>query len=127
MVVQDSIAVVTEYLEKVLNSKTVIGESQQFGDVTLIPVADVTFGFGGGGGEGNAKDNSGTGAGGGAAARVSAKAVIVIKGGEVSVLHLAKGSAMEKIMEALPGLLKNVNVKMNKGEGEAKKEAQQEA
>lgn len=124
MVVRESIAVVTEYLEKALTSKTVIGEAQQFGDVTLIPVADVTFGFGGGGGEGSAKDNSGNGAGGGAGARVSAKAVIVIKNGEVSVMPLSKGSAIEKIIDAMPGLLKNLNVTVKKGEETEKKEEQ---
>lgn len=109
MIVRDSIGVSTEYLEKALNSKTVIGEAQQFGDVTLIPVVDITFGFGGGGGEGNAKENSGNGGGGGAGARVSAKAVIVIKGGEVSVLPLTRGNAIEKIVEVLPGVLEKIN------------------
>lgn len=110
MVVRDSIAVSTEYLEKALNSKTVIGEAQQFGDVTLIPVVDVMFGFGGGGGEGTTKENNGNGGGGGAGARVSAKAIIVIKNGEVSVLPLTRGSAIEKIVEAVPGLIEKINI-----------------
>ena len=110
MVVRDSISVVTEYLEKALSTKTVIGEAQQFGDVTLIPVVDVMFGFGGGGGEGTAKENSGNGIGGGAGARVAAKAVVVIKGGEVTVLPLTRGSAMEKIVEAIPGLVEKINL-----------------
>lgn len=110
MVVRDSIAVVTEYLEKALNTKLVIGEAQQFGDVTLIPVVDVMFGFGGGGGEGSAKENSGNGAGGGAGARVSAKAIVVIKNGEVNVLPLTRGSAIEKLVEAIPGIMEKVKV-----------------
>ncbi|HYF92083.1 MAG TPA: GerW family sporulation protein [Symbiobacteriaceae bacterium] len=109
MVVRDSILVVTEYLEKALSTKTVIGEAQQFGDLTLIPVVDVTFGFGGGGGEGTTQGNAGNGVGGGAGARVSAKAVMVIKGGEVTVLPLTRGSAMEKIVEAIPGLVDRLN------------------
>ncbi|HWI63677.1 MAG TPA: spore germination protein GerW family protein [Symbiobacteriaceae bacterium] len=123
MVVRDNIAVVTEYLEKSLTSKTVIGEAQQFGNVTLIPVVDITFGFGGGGGEGGTKENTGTGGGSGAGARVSAKAVIVIKDDEVKVLPLTKGSAIEKIVEAVPGMIEKISA-MKPAEKKEEKQAE---
>lgn len=106
MFVNETIDSIMGPLEKALSTKTVIGEATQIGDVTLIPVIDVTFGFGAGGGEGTAHgQNSGTGGGGGAGARVSAKAVIVIKDGDVSILPFTKGGAVDKILEALPGLV----------------------
>lgn len=90
-------------LEKHLTTKSVIGEPVIFGDVTMIPVMDLMFGAGGGGGEG--EKDQGSGSGGGMGARLSPKAVIVLKNGEAQVLTLGKGSAIDKIVEAIPGLV----------------------
>lgn len=108
MMVNDSLDTIMSKLEKILNTKTVVGEPVQIGGVTLIPVVDVTFGFGAGGGEGGTKENTGTGGGGGGGARVAAKAVIVIKGDDISVLPFARGGAIEKIMEMVPGLVEKL-------------------
>lgn len=101
---------VVDPLTKMIQSKTVIGEPMQIGNLTLIPVVDVMFGYGAGGGEGTTSGNAGTGGGGGGGARVAAKAVIVIKGDEVSVMPLSKGGAIEKILEAVPGLIEKVQL-----------------
>jgi uncharacterized spore protein YtfJ len=111
MNVNDSVTQVTEFLEKSLSTKTVIGEPLTFGNVTLIPVMDVMFGFGGGGGEGGTKENQGTGGGSGAGVRMAPKAVVVIKDGEVTVMPLGKGSAIEKILEKVPDLLEKMKLK----------------
>lgn len=110
------LSVVTETLEKHLSTKTVVGEPVTVGAVTLIPVIDITFGFGAGSGEGrDDKQGGGSGVGGGGGARLAAKAVIVIKDGEVSVLPLGKGTAIDKIVEAIPAILEKapLNVKVN--------------
>lgn len=113
MMVKESMESITEYLEKTLSTKTVIGEPHQVGDITLIPVMDVTFGFGAGGGEGNQpgeKGGTGTGGGGGAGARMSARAIIVIKGSDVSILPMVKGGGFEKLIDAVPGLVEKLAV-----------------
>lgn len=105
-----------ETLEKHLTVKTIIGEPMTVGNVTLMPVMDLTFGFGAGSGEGrDDKQGGGSGVGGGGGARLAAKAVIVIKDGEVSVLPLGKGTAIDKIVEAIPAILEKapLNVKVN--------------
>ncbi|MFZ5825147.1 MAG: GerW family sporulation protein [Bacillota bacterium] len=100
-----------DVLDKHLSTKTVTGEPVTFGEVTLIPIMDLMFGYGGGSGDArNEKAGSSIGGGGGGGARLAPKAVIVIKGSEVQVLPLNKGGAMEKIVEALPGLLEKVQV-----------------
>lgn len=114
--VTETLETIMAKLEKVLSSKTVIGEPLQMGEITLIPVVDVMFGFGGGGGEGGTKENTGAGGGGGGGARVAAKAVIVIRGGEVSVLPLSKGGALEKMVEMVPGLVEKLAAKKAAGE-----------
>lgn len=109
MLVKDSVESVTEYLEKSLNTKTVIGEPYKINDkITLVPVVDVTFGYGAGSGEGKATANTGLGGGGGAGAKLAAKAIIVVKGDEVSVLPLAKDTALEKMVEAVPTIIDKV-------------------
>lgn len=100
-------------LEKILNTKTVVGEPIQVGNVTLIPVADVTFGFGSGGGSGGScpdkpNEPAGEGGGGGGGARVAPKAVIVIQGDQVSVMPMSRGGAIERVMEAVPGLIEKL-------------------
>ncbi|MBY6275869.1 GerW family sporulation protein [Symbiobacterium thermophilum] len=102
-------------LEKHLHIKSIVGEPMTVGDVTLIPVMDLTFGFGAGGGEGRDEKQGGSGVGGGGGARLAAKAVIVIKDGEVSVLPLGRGTAIDKIVEKIPGILEKVNVNVNAG------------
>jgi len=122
MVVKETIGSVMEEMEKVLTTKTVIGEAQQFGNITLIPVVDVAFGFGAGGGEGGPQQSAGAGGGGGGGARLTAKAVVVIKENDVSVIPLVKGSAMDKIIEALPSLLEKIPL----GKAPEKKEEKKE-
>lgn len=92
-------------LDKHLTTKSVIGEPLTVGDVTMIPVMDLMFGYGGGAGEGKDEKDSGGGGGGGAGARLAPKALVVIKNGEVQVLPFSKGSAVEKIVEAIPAIM----------------------
>jgi len=105
---------VVDPLSSLIQTKTVFGDPLVLGNVTLIPVVDVMFGYGAGGGEGTTAGNAGTGGGGGGGARVSAKAVIVIKGDEVSFLALTKGGAIEKILDSVPGLIDKVQAGMSK-------------
>ncbi|MGE5674928.1 MAG: GerW family sporulation protein [Mycobacterium leprae] len=116
-------------LEKHLTTKSVIGEAVTFGDVTMVPVMDLMFGAGGGSGEGrDEKSQGGSGSGGGMAARLSPKAVIVIKNGEAQILPLSKGSAIEKIVEAVPGLvekLSKLNVTVKKADKPEEKPAEE--
>jgi len=119
MIVKETIDSIMGPLERALTTKTVIGEPTQVGNITLIPVIDITFGFGAGGGEGTDKgQNAGTGGGGGAGGRVSPKAVIVIKDGEVSIMSFSKGGPVDKILESLPGLVDKFTGAREKKESE---------
>ena len=111
-------------LEKSLSTKQVFGEPLQIGGVLLVPVMDLTFGFGGGGGEGRNKNSEGgTGGGGSGGARLVPKAIIVIKDGEVSVLPTGKGGAVDKIIEAVPGLIDRLAAKKGAAPSEAPAES----
>lgn len=91
-------------IERMLNTKTVVGEPIKVEDSTLIPLISVGFGFGAGGGEGNdPSKGAGTGGGTGGGGGVKPVALIIINkdGVRVEPIKSSTGSALEKIAEAL--------------------------
>lgn len=65
-------------LEKILSSKTVVGDPITVGDATLIPLVSVGFGFGAGGGTGTQPGQAGQGSGGGTGGGGGIKPVAVL-------------------------------------------------
>ena len=73
-------------MDAVLATKTVVGEPTKIGDVTIVPLVDVTFGVGAGASlSKNDQGKSGSGGGGGMGGKMTPSAVLVIKDGHVSV------------------------------------------
>ncbi|MDH5527525.1 MAG: spore germination protein GerW family protein [Nitrospirota bacterium] len=90
-------------IERMLNSKTVVGEPMTVEGNTLIPLISVGFGFGAGGGTGKAKaGEEGTGGGTGGGGGVKPVALIVINADGVRVEPIKGGAAsvLEKVAEA---------------------------
>ena len=97
-------------IEKVLSTRTVVGEPITVEGATLIPLISVGFGFGAGGGEGRGEaKQKGEGAGGGTGggAWIRPKAVIIIDKEGVRVEPIMGGVsfALEKIGEAIPRMV----------------------
>lgn len=70
-----------EEIEKVLSTKTVVGEPMTVEGVTLIPLVGIGFGFGAGGGSGKSEirqKGEGTGGGAGGGAWIRPVAVVII-------------------------------------------------
>jgi uncharacterized spore protein YtfJ len=110
-------------IEKVLGSKTVVGEPITVGDSTLIPLISVGFGFGGGAGTGKGETKQkaeGTGGGGGAGGGVKPIAVIIVdkNGARIEPIKGGMASAFEKIGETVPEMMAKFAEKW----GERKKE-----
>lgn len=104
-----------------LSTKTVIGDPIEIGQISLIPVMNVSFGFGGGGGDGGSSaSDHGSGAGGAGGARISVTGMMVVKGDEVSFIPTGKsagrGGSIEKLVDALPDLLETLKGKTGKEE-----------
>lgn len=94
-------------IEKVLSTRTVVGEPITIQDSTLIPLISVGFGFGAGGGtaRGEAKQKGeGTGGGTGGGAWVKPIAVVIVDKAGVRVESIKGGltAAIEKIGETIP-------------------------
>ena len=93
-------------IERLLTTKTVVGEPIKIGDNTIVPLVAIGFGFGGGGGAGEdpkhpGAKGAGSGAGGGAGIRPIAL-VVVDRDGKVRVEPVrASASIVEKVGDAV--------------------------
>lgn len=91
-------------IERMLNTKTVVGDPITVEGNTLIPLISVGFGFGVGAGEGtDASKRSGTGGGTGGGGGVKPVALIIINKDGVRVEPIKGGAAsvLEKIAETV--------------------------
>ena len=87
-------------IERMLNTKTVVGEPITVEGNTLIPLVSIGFGFGVGGGEGNdPKKGVGGGTGGGGGVKPIALVIINKDGVRVETVKGGAASVMEKIAE----------------------------
>ena len=89
-------------IERMLNTKTVVGEPITVDGNTLIPLVSVGFGFGVGGGEGNdPKKGAGSGGGTGAGGGVKPVALVIINKDGVRVEPVKGGAAalVDKVAE----------------------------
>ena len=91
-------------IERMLNTKTVVGEPITIDDNTLIPLINVGFGFGVGGGEGtDPKKGSGYGGGTGGGGGVKPVALVIVNADGVRVEPIKSGTAtvLEKVAEVV--------------------------
>ena len=87
-------------LEQFVTTKTVVGEPVQAGDVTIIPLIDVTCGMGAGAfSEGTKQKQNG---GGGMSAKMSPSAVLVIQNGVTKLVNIKHQDAVTKVLDMVP-------------------------
>ena len=91
-------------IERMLNTKTVVGEPITIEGNTLIPLVNVGFGFGVGGGKGSEPSKgSGQGGGTGGGGGVKPVAVVVVNADGVRVEPIKSGTAsvLEKVVDSV--------------------------
>jgi uncharacterized spore protein YtfJ len=91
-------------IERMLNTKTVVGDPITVEGNTLIPLVSVGFGFGAGGGEGtDPSKGAGTGGGTGGGGGVKPVALIIINKDGVRLEPIKGGATtvLEKIVETV--------------------------
>ena len=91
-------------IERLLNTKTVVGEPITVADNTIIPLVSVGFGFGVGGGEGtDPSKGAGTGGGTGGGGGVKPVALVIVNSDGVRVEPIKGGTAsvFEKVAETI--------------------------
>jgi uncharacterized spore protein YtfJ len=91
-------------IERILSSKSVVGEPMTVEGNTIIPLVSIGFGFGGGGGTGSGKDKSeGSGAGTGGGGGIKPVGVIVISkdGVKVEPIRGRMAGVVEAVTEGI--------------------------
>ena len=104
-------------MDSFVTTKTVVGEAQKLGDVTIVPLADVSFGIGAGAFTGNGKSNDGGGLGG----KIIPSAVLIIgKDGSTKLNRTGeKEDLVSRLVNMAPGIIGKFTGKgKDSGEGE---------
>ena len=102
--VEQLFARTVDEIEKMLNTKTVVGEPMTVDGTTIIPLVSVGFGFGAGGGTGkDPKKGAGEGGGTGGGGGVKPVAVIVVgpDGVRVESIKGATASVLDKAIDTI--------------------------
>jgi uncharacterized spore protein YtfJ len=101
-------------IEKILTTRTVVGDPMTVEGVTLIPLISIGFGFGAGGGSGKGEmkqkgEGSIGGTGGGAWVRPVAL-VVIDREGNVKIESVRRGlsSVMERVADTVPKVVEKI-------------------
>ena len=125
--VSEMVSEAVKSIKGLIDVNTVVGEPMSVGDGTIvIPISRVSFGFGGGGSEFAPKKEGnepmfGGGIGGGAS--VQAEAFMVVSNGNVRIVPISDSqSAVDKILDLVPGAIDKINgfITKKKNTGEDK-------
>lgn len=96
-------------MDKVLCTKTVVGEATKIEDTIILPLVDVTFGIGAGSGS-NGQKGTASGAG-GMGGKMTPSAVLVIKNGSTKLVNIKNQDSMTKILDMIPDLVDKLTAK----------------
>jgi len=107
-----------EKLENFFRTETVVGEPIKVGEVTLIPLIEISFGLGSGVGSGKEKGIEGAG-GAGAGAKIVPTAIMVVRGEEVSLIPLKDRDSLEKVLEMVPEIINKFKNKKHETNSES--------
>lgn len=121
--VDDLLKKVTDHIEKMAKTETVIGDEFTLGEFVCRPVIKVGTGFGSGKGDGTDPKSKASGSGGGAAAGIGISPVgfLVAKGDEISFVNTEKKKAFTEIFEKVPDLMEKMMEMQKDKEKEEKK------
>ncbi len=120
MALEDLMKEISGELERLVSTKTVVGEAMVVGDTTIVPVTKVSFGFGSGGGEGKKMgEEEGFGGGGGAGAKIEPVAFIVISPEGTKMMTLTGQTDFGKILESVPELIEKIKAMKKSKKGES--------
>lgn len=109
--IENMVKTTISQIEKVLSSKTVVGEPITVGETTLIPLLSMGFGFGAaGGGKADIKQGEGQRSGTGGAGGMRPIAIIVIdkEGVKIEPIKSSVAAAIEKLSDKVPGVVEKI-------------------
>ncbi len=94
-------------MDGLVSSKTVVGDAIQVGDITILPLVDISFGLGAGAFSGEKQEKGGGGLGG----KVTPSAVLVIQDGKTRLVNIKNQDTITKILDMVPDMVDRFNSK----------------
>ena len=91
-------------MDKLISSKTVIGEPVKLDDAVIIPLVDVSFGVAAGS---VSRDKKNSGAG-GMNAKLTASAVLIIQNGHAKIMSVKNADSVRRIVDLIPEVMDKV-------------------
>ena len=88
-------------MDRVVSTKTVVGEAIHIGDTIILPLVDVSFAVGAGAFEGDKKSKGAGGLGG----KMSPSAVLVIQDGKTKLVNIRNQDTITKILDMVPDVV----------------------
>lgn len=108
MEVTENLQTIFDKLKNFFHTETVVGNPITVGEITLVPIIEISFGLGSGGGSGKESKGNDNVEGAGVGAKISPNAILVIKREEVSLIPLKDRGSLEKVLEMAPDLIKRI-------------------
>ena len=96
-----TVAALFKGMDGVISSKTVVGEAIQVGDITILPLLDVSFAIGAGAFSGDNKEKGAGGLGG----KMTTSSVLVIQDGKTKLVNIKNQDAVTKILDMIPDVM----------------------
>lgn len=98
-----SLEVLFNKVENFVSTKTVVGDAIVLGDVTILPLIEVSVGVGAG-----TKEEKESAAG-GMGAKITPSAVLAIQNGNVQLIQIKNQDAVNKLIDMAPGVVSKLN------------------
>lgn len=105
-----TVAALFNGIDGVVSSKTVVGDAIQVGDITIIPLVDVSFALGAGSFSGDHKEKGAGGLGG----KMTPSSVLVIQDGKTKLVNIKNQDTITKILDMIPDLMDRFKKKEEK-------------
>ena len=110
--VSESLQHLFNKMEDFVSTKTVVGEPMYHGDITIVPLMDVSIGVGTGlASTTNSSPKSRDGGGGALGAKMTPVAMLVINDGNVQMVSVKPHETpSNKLIDMIPGILSKLNL-----------------
>ena len=105
-----TVAALFKGIDGVISSKTVVGDAIQVGDITILPLVDVSFALGAGAFSGDNKEKGAGGLGG----KMTPSSVLVIQDGKTKLVNIKNQDAVTKILDMIPDVIDKFKKKEEK-------------
>jgi uncharacterized spore protein YtfJ len=105
-----AVAALFKGIDGVISSKTVVGDAIQVGDITILPLVDVSFALGAGAFSGDNKEKGAGGLGG----KMTPSSVLVIQDGKTKLVNIKNQDAVTKILDMIPDVMDKFKKKEEK-------------